>query len=272
MISRFLPLPKPWLAAASLLAFLQLTTSCTKVVDLNLQETAPRLMIEGNLANDGQPCTVRLSTSANYNETNTFAPEAGAVITLSDDAGPTETLREVTPGQYQGTRILGQVGHRYTLRVEAAGASYVAQSVLPAEVPLTGLHIEKSNFGDNLQVVPDYQDPAGVRNYYLFRQYRNSRLNKALFVRSDDLTDGKANTQALSLGGADNADKLVAGDSVHVEMQTVDAGVYEYLRTLAQTLQAVGSPTPANPKTNFSGNVLGYFSAHTVQRRSIVVP
>lgn len=255
-----------------LLGLLPLASACTKIVDLDLQQTDPRLMIEANLANDGQPCTARLSLSANYKETNSFAPITGAVLTLSNDAGATETLRETTPGIYQGATIRGQVGRRYTLRVEANGQSYVAQSTLPAPVPLAGLRMGVSTLSSDPEVIPEYQDPAGVPNYYLFRQYRNGRLNKALYVRNDNLTDGNANALALSLRGAEDADQLVTGDSVRVVMQNVDADVYEYLRTLAQAVQPSGSPAPANPKSNFTGNVLGYFSAHTVQQRSIRVP
>ena len=47
---------------------------------------------------------------------------------------------------------------------------------------------------------------------------------------------------AAHRGGSNNtdADKLATGDSVRVEMQNVDAGVYEYFRTLNQILQ--GNP------------------------------
>ena len=264
-------MPTSFLARLCAAGLLLLSTACTKVVDLDLQDADPRLLIEANLANDGQPCAVRLSRSVSYQETNVFPPVTGAVLTLSDDAGAVETLQETSPGQYQGRRILGQPGHRYTLRVEAEGQRYVAQSTMPAVVPLTGLRVELSDFTDEPQAVPEYQDPAGVRNYYLFRQYRNGRLNQSLFVRDDELTDGKTNTQALALVLAKDEDKLVAGDSVRVEMQTIDADVHEYLRTLNQVVEGIGSPAPANPRSNFSGNALGYFSAHTRQHRSQLV-
>ncbi|MGY3087712.1 hypothetical protein ACVWYF_000738 [Hymenobacter sp. UYAg731] len=261
-------------AAAALL----LAASCQKVVTLDLKESAPRLSIEGNLADDGQPCTVLLARSVSYTETNTFPAVSGAVVTLSDDAGGLETLAETsTPGQYRGRTLLGQSGRRYTLRVETGGQAYVALSTLPAPVvPLAGLRAQKAPIGTNIQALPDYLDPAGTRNYYLFRQYRNGRLNKNIYLQNDEFTDGKANVRGLGGGGGGNtdADKLVAGDSLRVEMQNVDADVYEYFRTLNLTLQGGGMATasPANPKSNFTGDVLGYFSAHSVRRRTILVP
>jgi hypothetical protein len=263
-----------FLAAA---ATVLLAASCQKVITLDLKESAPRLSIEGNLADDGQPCTVLLARSTSYTETNTFPAVSGAVITLSNDAGGLETLRETsTPGQYRGSTVLGQPGRRYTLRVEVEGQAYVAASTLPSVVPLAGLRAQKAPIGTSIQALPDYLDPAGTRNYYLFRQYRNGRLNKSIYLQNDEFTDGKANIRALGGGGGGgtDADKLVAGDSLRVEMQNVDVDVYEYFRTLNLTLQGGGMATasPANPKSNFSGDVLGYFSAHSVRRRTILVP
>ncbi|GAB2874480.1 DUF4249 domain-containing protein [Hymenobacter ruber] len=264
-------------AAATVL----LAASCQKVITLDLKESAPRLSIEGNLADDGQPCTVLLGRSVSYTETNTFPAVSGAKVTLSDDAGGLETLAETsTPGQYRGRTVLGQPGRRYTLRVEVEGQAYVAVSTLPSPVvPLAGLRAQKAPIGTNIQALPDYLDPAGTRNYYLFRQYRNGRLNKNIYLQNDEFTDGKANVRGLGTGGGGgggntDADKLVAGDSLRVEMQNVDADVYEYFRTLNLTLQGGGMATasPANPKSNFTSDVLGYFSAHSVRRRTILVP
>ena len=222
-----------------------------------------------------------LSKSVDFTQTNTFPAVGGAVITLSDDAGGLETLAETsTPGHYRGKTLTGQPGRRYTLRVDLSGQSYVAACTLPAPVvPLLGIKAQKGVVGNNIQLVPLYQDPAGPRNYYLFRQYRNGRLNKTIFLQNDEFTDGKANARGLtSQGGGNNDntddDKLATGDSVRVEMQNVDPDAYEYFRTLNLTLQAGGafSTTPANPKSNFSGGVLGYFSAHSRRQRSAIVP
>ena len=264
-----------YLAALTLL----LAISCQKVVTLDLREAAPQLAIEANLADDGHPCVVQISRSVSYTQTNTFPAVSGAVITLSDDAGGLETLAETsTPGQYQGRTVLGQAGRRYTLRVQVEGSSYVAMSTIPVAVAFTGLRAQKAPIGNNIQALPEFLDPAGMRNYYVFRQYRNGRLNKSIFLQNDEFTDGKPNNRGLGAGGGgggtDDADKLATGDSLRVEMQNVDADTYEYFRTLSLTRQSGGMATasPANPKSNFTGGVLGYFSAHTRRQRSIIVP
>jgi hypothetical protein len=264
------------LAAATLL----LTgTGCEKVLDLKLNTSDSQVVIEGNLADDGQPCQVRVSRSVNYSETNAFPAVGGATVTLTDDTGARETLRETSPGQYVGASLRGVAGHAYTLRVETGGTAYVAVSTLPVVVPFDGLRTQPGTFDTKtIQAVVEYTDPAGEGNSYLFRQYRNGRLNKTVFIQNDKFTDGKRVSQSLrtmgGVGTADDADKLATGDSLKVEMQNIDPNVYEYFRTLNQILQSnpALSTTPANPKSNFSGGALGYFSAHSRRVRRLLIP
>lgn len=267
-----IPFRAPRFLAAAVLLF---TTACQTVIDLDLQDAAPRLTIEGQLTDDGQPATVRLIRSVPYTAASSFPGVSGAFLTLRDNAGGLDTLRETTtPGQYRGRTLHGQTGRQYTLRVEVDGQACTATSTLLPAVPLTGLQVRPSGFGDELELLPAYQDPAGVPNYYVFRLYRNGRLTQGIFVQSDQLTDGQPNSRALNVVGASPVeDNLVAGDSVRVVMQHVDAGVYEYFRTLNMLLQVgLASASPANPTSNFSGGVLGYFSTYAQQQRRLLLP
>jgi hypothetical protein len=261
-------------------ALLLTSTGCEKVINLDLKTSNSQLVIEGNLADDGQPCQVSVTTSTDYYNPSTFAPVAGATVTLADNVGGLETLRQNAAGQYVGRTLLGVPGRTYTLRVETGGASYVAASTLPAPVvPFDNLGTQLSAVGSNIQAVVKYADPAGLGNSYLFRQYRNGRLNNTIFLQNDKFTDGNAITLALRTMGGPNSDpndlnKLVKGDSLRIEMQNVDANVYEYFRTLNLILTSnpATATTPANPTSNFSGGILGYFSAHSRRVRRIVVP
>jgi len=73
----------------------------------------------------------------------------------------------------------------------------------------------------------------------------------------------------------DNPDdiKVVVGDAIHVEMQCIDQNVYTFYSALLQL--SGGGPgggiTPANPPSNISNGALGYFSAHTVRKKSVVI-
>jgi hypothetical protein len=53
----------------------------------------------------------------------------------------------------------------------------------------------------------------------------------------------------------------------------VDKQVYTYLNELLQISGGNGfsSPAPANPESNISGGVLGYFSANTVTSKTVKI-
>jgi hypothetical protein len=55
-------------------------------------------------------------------------------------------------------------------------------------------------------------------------------------------------------------------------MRCIDKKVFDYLKQLSGLDPTNGQPTtPANPTSNISGGSLGYFSAHTVQRKKTIV-
>jgi hypothetical protein len=58
---------------------------------------------------------------------------------------------------------------------------------------------------------------------------------------------------------------------VNIEMQCIDKNVYDYFFAIASVIQGQ-SATPANPVNNISGGALGYFSACTVGRTSVIIP
>ena len=132
---------------------------------------------------------MQLIRSVPYTAANSFPAVGGAFITLTDNAGGLDTLLRTTiPGQYHGRTVRGQAGRQYNLRVEVEGQAYTATSTLLPAVPLTGLQVRPSGFGDELELLPAYQDPAGVPNYYVFRLYRNGRVD-AGHLRAERPTD-----------------------------------------------------------------------------------
>ena len=83
----------------------------------------------------------------------------------------------------------------------------------------------------------------------------------------DRLSDGKYFHQDLF----DDSVHIKSGDSVSLNMYSIDANVYHYLSEMLQISNSAESVTPANPDTNFSNGALGFFSAHTVVSKQAVV-
>jgi hypothetical protein len=106
-------------------------------------------------------------------------------------------------------------------------------------------------------------------NSYRFLQYINRKKDKGVYVINDDLTEGRNVTTTLFT--RENS-VLKMGDTVAVEMHCIDPAMYKYWFSLSQSATGeTETASPANPVTNLSGGTLGYFSAHTVRSKSIIV-
>ena len=87
-------------------------------------------------------------------------------------------------------------------------------------------------------------------------------------VFNDDFVDGNEIMMRW------DADQFFPKDTVVVELLTLDESTYEYYLMLSSLSESdfIGNANPANPKTNITGDALGYFGAFTVSRDTIVIP
>jgi hypothetical protein len=248
--------------------------SCTKVININLNDSSPRVIIEGSISDEPSSCFIKLSKSVNYNLPNTFPPITGSLITISDNLGNTATLIETSPGYYQSPSFHGIPGNTYTVTVSIDGNTYTAVSTMSYPVPIDTISQELlffGNFGGNGKmkyVRIQYQDPAGIKNYYRFIEIINGKVSDAILIDNDVLRDGETISQDLVMRDS----TLKTGDRVTVLLQAIDKEVFTYFAQLSQTLNDFGqSATPANPASNFSGGALGYFSAYSIRSKSILI-
>lgn len=253
------------------------TTSCERVIDIDLNSVEKKYVIEGNVTNEpGVTTTVSITQTKDFSEDNNFPGVTGATVTISDNGTPV-TLTETSTGIYTTTAIQGRVGHTYQLKVVLGDREFSATSTMPVQVPFDNLFVsEEMLFGDLRKFANvSFTDPVGKGNAYRFIQYVNGLKEKSYFVRDDDLQDGKSGDRRLFFFN-DNDDErrdIKSGDLLKVTMQCIDYPMYRYWYSLDAA--ATGSnqqATPANPVSNLKGNVLGYFSAHTVQSREMRVP
>lgn len=255
-----------------LLAFLiaSVLLSCEKVIDLNLPTTAPKIVIEGIFTDLNVRHTISISTTVNFDASNTKKPVSGATVSLKEENGPTINFTEDSPGNYLSTRYKGIPGKKYTLTVTLNGQTYVATSIMPLAVPIKSLNqIELSFFGETKKFVQvNYQDPAGIPNYYYNRLFVNKLKRSSFYLESDRFNDGRLVQNTIFNDEPD----LVAGDKVQVQLLTIDENVYKYLFSITQIDGNGGPPTaPANPTSNFNNGALGYFSASTLTTDSLTI-
>ena len=254
-----------------IIAGLLLTASCQKVIDLKVRDADKKYVIEGNVTDQPGPYTVTISNTTTFNSTWQFQGVGGASVTIRDDAGNSELLHETGTGVYQTSTLSGVEGRTYQLLIKIGEKTFTASSIMPHRVNFDSLYVrEIVNFTKTVKAaVPIFTDPAGQGNSYKFNQYINGKLDKSLYYQNDDFTDGLMNTFALLQPDPDST--LRTNDYLDIDMQCIDKPMYKYWYSLDESSSGEGNSIPANPVTNIQGGALGYFSAHTSRRRSLVV-
>ncbi len=266
--------------AGFLLVNMGLFTSCQKVISIDLNSSDPQIVVEAKISDDAaDKAEVRLNQSVNYDQNNTFPAVQNAVVTITDQTTNTiDTLKEASAGVYQSVKTTGKIGHTYLLTIKTGAKILTATAVIPRKVSLEDIELRpQSLFGNtSYSMIPKFIDPKGIGDRYRFILSVNGKLKKEIAVISDELSDGAPNGRPIFQGARSDDTQnsfLKIGDTITLEMQCIDKGIYDYFNTLSGG--GGGGPgasaTPANPISNVKGGALGYFSANTKQIKSVVI-
>ncbi len=242
-----------------------INTSCTKVIDVDLNSKDPQYVIEGFVTLGETTHRVSITKSLDIDQGIAFPTVDNAVVTITDDLGASTSLNLVSPGIYECTGYAVSEGRTYTLSVSVDGKVFVASGKMMQNIPLSSVQTFAFAFGPDTvhAVVPMRQDIGGVKNFFQFNLFNNHERIIGNFIQSDQYNDGNMMMEPIFADGIDS------GDTIDVVMFGIEETVYDYFYTLQQNEQGA---TPANPTSNFSGGCLGYFSVRTKDVGQIVIP
>jgi len=238
-------------------------TSCEDVIELDLDNVEPRIIIESTLDITSGAATAALTKTNDFYDLSQPEGISGAVIILKNKNGDSYPLSEKGNGIYEAENVSSSPGQTFTLEVETEGILYSATSKAPSFVVLDsiGQQVNSIPFGDNdfIQLFPEWNDPAGVENFYRLRPIVNDTLMADVYALiNDDLTDGK--TQRVPLRAM-----FEEGDLVQMQLLSCDENYYRYFFDLSATIgDGPNGATPFNPTTNFDNDALGYFGVISV--------
>jgi len=252
--------------------------SCEKVIEVDLKDAEPRLVIEANITSEQGPYSVYLSKSGDYFDYTTLERVENGEIIITDEYGNSELLNEVSPGIYQTENMQGLEYTNYSIQVVSEGKTYTADEYLPNKVEIDTMYYEKDepgSFGNDENTITYsifcvFTDPAETVDYYRFKIYINGVLEEAGFgtylVTDDELFNGI--TFPVRFAGRE----VVPGDVVRIELQTTGFNTYEYFRTLNDAISGGGmGSTPYNPITNLDNDALGYFGAYNNSAQEVII-
>lgn len=248
---------------------------CRKVIDIDLGDSAPRLIIDGLVSDTLGPYGIKLNLSGSYFNQPALLPVSGAVVVISDNAGMTDSLKELSSGVYMTSKLRGIPGKTYKLKVLSDHKEYEGSSTMNSHVEIDSLTVEK---GQSVEIEFDgirednraeihcfFKDPE-EKNFYRIRVCRNNTINPKNYTLYDDqYTNGEETDLLVS--------RVNLGDVVRVDLISLDKSTYEYYRTLRDILHSnpIFGSTPANPNTNLTNGAMGYFGTWSISSKTISV-
>ncbi|HEX7413182.1 MAG TPA: DUF4249 family protein, partial [Bacteroidia bacterium] len=121
-------------------------TSCTKVINIDLNSANPNIVVDAEITDQPGPYTVNLTQTVNFSDNNVFPAINGATVVISDNAGNSNTLTETVPGSgnYVTSTLQGTVGRAYSISISYNGKTYTAMSTMPGPVALDSVIADTS--------------------------------------------------------------------------------------------------------------------------------
>ena len=259
------------------IALVLLISSCEKVVNIDLNEANPKIIVDAIVVDTGNglgSAVVRLSWSSSFYEDNSFTPIENATIHMTDPRGKVYDFYEYPneKGVYHNPTLYATyMGDEFKLEIEAEGEKLSAVSTLPRFVKIDSLTIAPFVFGphggDGFVVQCHFMDPPNEKNYYYLKLIINDTVQTDYFIGSDDAIDGKRVDYVFFQHSITN------GAFVVVQLYTIDEVAYDYFRVLQQDESSGGmSAAPGNPVSNIQGNAFGLFRATAMDQDYIIVP
>lgn len=224
--------------------------SCEDVVDVDLNEVEPRLVIEASInwfkTTAGNEQSIKLSLSAPFfNET--IPPANGAIVQITDSNNNIfDFIEDENSGIYRNSNFNPIINETYTLLVNYNGENYTATETLKSVASID--FIEQNNeggfTGEDIELKAFYTDPAGIENYYFFEFISDIPVVPVLEVYEDRFTDGN------QIFGFYTEEDLESGDQVTIRNYGVSSRFYDFMFILLQqSSEGGGSPFEAQPAT-----------------------
>jgi hypothetical protein len=249
-------------------------SACEKVIEIDLNQAREAIVIEATITNSKLPFKVLVSKTMPYFGTTNSNPVTGATVSARSENGKIKYFSETSPGVYEMANIIALPGYWYIVEVEYEGITYSARSFMNEPVPIAEVGFSYFDgfgiFESGYKVSTYIRDPSNAENYYRLKYFVNGQptLDQGQFtLYSDHLFNGKA------IGLAQRSTVFKETDTLTIELQSIDKAAYDYYSTLENIAWSdiQQSATPANPISNFNNEALGYFSAYSYDRKTLII-
>lgn len=253
-----------------------LNISCEEVVEVDLEENTPRLVIDASLEKyknaEKTTQTIFLSKTTGFYE-EAIVPVEDAIINVIDARGKVYRFKHANSGLYINSSINLRLNEEYKLEVNYKDEVYTAtEKMMPVTEIETVEQLDTGGFtGDEIEIKVFYEDPVDEVNYYAFI-FKNEKTK--LEIYDDEFSNGNR------IFGYYSNEDIEVNDTIQIEMGGISKPYYEYLFILRSQTGSGGGPFETQPAT-VKGNIVnqtnkdnfpfGYFQLSEVDSTSYIV-
>jgi hypothetical protein len=273
------------------LAAMLLATSCTEIIEIELDSTYKRLVVYGIITSDSLHHGVELTTTTDYffNDNPPPVQHATVSVTFKDTVVYLEESAN-RPGIYKSPHAFrGEPGVTYSLEISDVDIDedgdteyYAAETTMPEIAKADSIALIRfiTPFFSGYQVALWSPDPPGV-NYYNYKLFRNGApINRRLSdytVQPDDFFNNNyvAGLPVGFLNDDDEGEVIAPGDIVALEINSIPEEYYSFIVDAQSEIfgnNPLFSGPPANVPSNITNNAVGIFAAYSIDRVSNVFP
>jgi hypothetical protein len=248
--------------------------SCEDVIEVDLDSTEPKLVIDASLnwvkGTSGNFQFIKLTLTAPF-FSKTIPPANGATVTVTNSNNVTfDFIEEGNTGIYRTDSFIPSINEVYKLSIDYKDEIYTAIETL---TPVTNINfVEQKNnggfSGNDTEIKAFYNDPIGIRNYYLFEFISTTPNLLSIEVYNDEFNDGN---QIFAFYSDED---LKTGDELIIRGYGISRRYFEFMNILIQQRDdESGDPFETQPatvrgnclnQTNPNNFPLGYFRASEV--------
>lgn len=236
-------------------AILIICSSCTDVIDVEVPNASPRLVVEASIdwekGTAGNEQSIQLSTSTPFFDSQSIDIVTGAEVSVTNmDDGNVFIFEDQNNGNYTTQNFIPIVDGDYLLEIKYNGDIYQAQERLIPVVDISNVYQSTENGFDDeaLEVNVTYVDSAGIDNYYLFKFQKEGALLPELQDISDEFTDGNETTLFYELLEDEdiNQKEFEPGDIVNIDFFGISERYFNFIQLLISQNED-GGPFSATP-------------------------
>jgi hypothetical protein len=256
-------------------------TSCEKVIDVDLETAAPRLVIEASIKwvknTSGNDQKIKLTTTTGYYNTNT--PVAtGAIVTVTNASNTVfNFIEKPNSGEYLCSNFVPALNQNYILNIIYKGETYTANETLKPVPVIDKIEQTTSGFSNkDIEVKTYITDNTATQDFFLIQTKPSFIVIPTYRVFNDKYISG--NQDSFSYLHED----LKTGTNLDISVLGVSERYYNYLN---QLLNIAGASSGGGPfqtargtirgniinKTNENNYALGYFSLSEVSTQNYLV-